>query len=154
MICHTSLIVQLVKNPPAMQETPVQFLGLNPWVVKIHWRRGRLLTPVFLGSPCGSAGWRIHLQCGRPGFYPWVGKIPWRRERLQYSGLENSMDCKESDTTKQLSLSGNQGMWTVTWETTIILFLWLSSDGALGNSFLCRLYFSHLKMQEGMPEDL
>ena len=23
----TSLIVQLVKNPPAMQETPVQFLG-------------------------------------------------------------------------------------------------------------------------------
>ena len=30
-----------------------------------------------------------------PGFDPWVGKIPWRRERLplQYSGLENSMDC-------------------------------------------------------------
>ena len=28
-------------------------------------------------------------------FNPWVGKIPWRREgyRLQYSGLENSMDC-------------------------------------------------------------
>ena len=25
---------------------------------------------------------------------PWVGKIPWRRERLlQYSGLENSMNC-------------------------------------------------------------
>ena len=25
----------------------------------------------------------------------WVGKIPWKRERhtLQYSGLENSMDC-------------------------------------------------------------
>jgi len=31
----------------------------------------------------------------RPGFDPWGGKIPWRRERLpiQYSGLENSMDC-------------------------------------------------------------
>ena len=49
------------------------------------------------------------MQCGRPEFNPWVGKIPWRRERypLQYSGLENSMDCspwgrKESDTTKQL----------------------------------------------------
>ena len=26
--------------------------------------------------------WRIHLQCGRPGFDPWVGKIPWRRESL------------------------------------------------------------------------
>ena len=33
------------------------------------------------------------LQCRRPRFDPWVGKIPWRRERLQYSGLENSMDC-------------------------------------------------------------
>ena len=45
-----------------------------------------------------------------PGFDPWVGKIPWRRERLplQYSGLENSMDCidcrKESDMAEQLSL--------------------------------------------------
>ena len=30
-----------------------------------------------------------------PGFVPWVGKIPWRRKGylLQYSGLENSMDC-------------------------------------------------------------
>ena len=28
-------------------------------------------------------------------FGPWVGKKPWRREKypLQYSGLENSMDC-------------------------------------------------------------
>ena len=35
------------------------------------------------------------LQCGRPGFNPWVGKIPCRRQGypLQYSGLENSMDC-------------------------------------------------------------
>jgi len=46
-----SLVAQLVKNPPAMQET---------------W-----------------------------GFDPWLGKIPWRREGypLQYSGLENSVDC-------------------------------------------------------------
>ena len=31
----------------------------------------------------------------RPGFDPWVGKICWRRKGypLQYSGLENSMDC-------------------------------------------------------------
>ena len=46
-----SLIAQLVKNLPAMQETPVQFL-----VGKIHWRRDRLPTPVFLGFLCGSAG--------------------------------------------------------------------------------------------------
>ena len=37
-----SLVVQLVKNPPAMQETPVQFLGWED-----PWRRERLPTPVF-----------------------------------------------------------------------------------------------------------
>ena len=46
-----SLIAQFIKNLPAMQETPVQFL-----VGKIHWRRDRLPTPVFLGFLCGSAG--------------------------------------------------------------------------------------------------
>ena len=31
----------------------------------------------------------------RPGFNPWVGKIPGEGKGypLQYSGLENSMDC-------------------------------------------------------------
>ena len=31
---------------------------------------------------CGSAGKKIHLQCGKPGLDPWLGKILWRRERL------------------------------------------------------------------------
>ena len=44
-----SLIVQLVKNPPAKQETLVQFLGR-----KIPLRRDTLPTPVFLGFPGGS----------------------------------------------------------------------------------------------------
>ena len=39
---RASLIALLVKNPPAMQETPVLFLG---W--EILWRRERLPTPVF-----------------------------------------------------------------------------------------------------------
>ena len=45
---------------------------------------------------------RIHLQCRRPGFDPWVGKIPWRRQGypLQYSGLDNSMDCIVHGVTK------------------------------------------------------
>ena len=46
-----SLVVQLVKNPPARHKTPVRFL-----VGKIPWRRDRLSTPVFLGFPDGSAG--------------------------------------------------------------------------------------------------
>ena len=47
----TSLIAQLVKNLPEMQETP--FLVLDR---EIHWRRDRLSTPVFLGFPCDSVG--------------------------------------------------------------------------------------------------
>ena len=37
-----SLVAQMVKNPPAMQET-----WFHPWVGKISWRRERLPTPVF-----------------------------------------------------------------------------------------------------------
>ena len=32
--CGASLVAQVVKNPPAMQET-----GFGPWVGKIPWRR-------------------------------------------------------------------------------------------------------------------
>ena len=51
---RASLIDQLVKNPPAMQET-----GFDPWVGKIPWRREKLPTPVvwprkFMDSPWGS----------------------------------------------------------------------------------------------------
>ena len=40
-------------------------------------------------------GPRFDPWTGRPGFDPCVGKTPWRREcyPLQYSGLENSVDC-------------------------------------------------------------
>ena len=41
-----SLVAQLVKNPPAMQET-----WFDSWAGKICWRRNRLPTLVFLGFP-------------------------------------------------------------------------------------------------------
>ena len=37
-----SLVAQLVKNPPVMQET-----WFDTWVGKISWRRERLPTPLF-----------------------------------------------------------------------------------------------------------
>ena len=61
-----------------------------------------------LGFPCGSAGKEITLQCGRPGFDPWIGKSPGEGKGypLQYSGLENSMDCIVHRVTKsQIRLS-------------------------------------------------
>ena len=45
-VTRTSLVAQLVKNPPAMQETQVRFLDWED-----PWRRGRLPTLVFLGFP-------------------------------------------------------------------------------------------------------
>ena len=71
---RASLAAQLVKNLPAMQETLVRFLGREDCLEK-----DRLPTAVFLGFPGGSAGKKIPLQCGRPGFDPWVGKIPLKR---------------------------------------------------------------------------
>ena len=86
---RASLIAQLVKNPPAIQETPVQFLG-----GKIRWRRRyRLPTPVLLGFPHGSAGKESTCYVGDLGLIPGLGRSPGEENGypLQYSGLKNSM---------------------------------------------------------------
>ena len=49
-----SLVAQLVKNPSAMQETPVWFLDQE-----VPLERDRLPTPVFFGFPGGSHGENI-----------------------------------------------------------------------------------------------
>ena len=105
---QASLIDQLVKNPPAMEETPVQ----DSWIRKIPWRRDRLPTPVFLAflvaqlvknSPAmwetwvRSLGWEDPLQKGRAtnsSILAW--RIPWTIQ---------SMGSQKSDMTEWLSLS-------------------------------------------------
>ena len=84
------LVAQLVKNSPAMQETPI----FNFWARMIHWRRDRLPTPVFLGFPGGSAGKESTHNEGDLGSIPELGRSPGEGKGcpLQYSGLENSMD--------------------------------------------------------------
>ena len=104
LIIRASLIAQLVKNLPVMQETLVQFLG-----GKISWRRDRLPTPVFLGFLCGSSGKESSCNVGDLGSIPGLGRSPGEGKSypLQYSGLENSMSRghKESDTTERFSLN-------------------------------------------------
>ena len=94
---RASHIAQLVKNPPAMQETPG-----DSWIGKIHWRRDRLPTPAFLGFPCGSAGKESACNVGDLGLIPGLGRCPGEGKGypLQYSGLENSMDCIVHGVTK------------------------------------------------------
>ena len=68
------LVAQLVKNPPAMQDTLFQFLG---WEDPLE--EGQATHSSLLGLPWWLRWWRICLQCGRLPFDSWVRKIPWRR---------------------------------------------------------------------------
>ena len=98
-----------VKNPPAMQETPVR-----SGVRKICWRRDMVPTPVFLGFPCGLVDKESACSVGDLGSIPGLGRPlgEGKGYTLQYSGLENSMDCivqgvAEVDMTERLSLIVN-----------------------------------------------
>ena len=83
---------------------------MDSWVGKIHRRKERLPTPVFLGFPGDSAGKESACNVGDLGLIPGLGRAPGEGKGypLQYSGLENSMDPwghKELYMTEQLSLS-------------------------------------------------
>ena len=84
-----SLIAQLGKNLPAMQETLVNFLG---WEYLLG--RDRLPTPVFLGLPFGLAGKESACNEGDLSLIPVLGTSPGEGEGypLHYSSLQNSMD--------------------------------------------------------------
>ena len=79
-----------MKNPPTVQETLVQFLGREDPLEK-----GKATTPVFLGFPGGSAGKESPCKAGDLGLIPGLGRSPGEGKGypLQYSGLENPMDC-------------------------------------------------------------
>ena len=91
------LIAQLVKNPPAMQETPIRFL-----VWEDPLEKGWLPNPVFLRFPCGSAGKESTCNVGDLGLITGLGRTPGEGKGypLQYSSLENSMDCIVHGVTK------------------------------------------------------
>ena len=104
-----SLVAQLVKNLPAMQET---------WVGEFPWRRDRLPTPGFLGFPSSSDGKESTCNGGDLGLIPGLRRSPGggHGNPIQYSCLENPHDqrnpagCssqghKESDMTERLSLT-------------------------------------------------
>ena len=96
------------KNPPAVQETLVQFLGQE-----VSLEKDRLPTPVFLGFPGGSGGKESTCNVGDLGSIPGLGRSPGggHGNPLQHSCLENphgqrslagysSLGLKESDTSK------------------------------------------------------
>ena len=77
----------------------------NSWVWKIHWRRDRPLTPVFLGCPCGSAGKESPAMQDT-----WVCSLGWE-DLLEKGKATHScilawrIPWSKLDTTETLSLS-------------------------------------------------
>ena len=111
-------MAQLVKNPPAMNQTGRP--RFDSWVRKIPWRRGRLPTPVFFGFPSGLDNKEPTCNAGDLGSVPGLGRFPGggHGNPLQYSCLENphgqrslagysSWGCKELDMTERLSAQHN-----------------------------------------------
>ena len=95
------------KEPTCSAGDSSSFPGLG----RFPWRRDRLPTLVFLGLPHSSAGEESACNSGVLGSITGLGRSPGKGKGypLQYSVLENSMDCpwgrKESGKTEQPSLS-------------------------------------------------
>ena len=89
MIIWASLVAQLVKNLPAMQENPIRFLG---WEDPLE--KGQATDSNILRLPCGSDGKESTCNAGGLGWIPELGRSPGEGKGypLWYSGLENSMD--------------------------------------------------------------
>ena len=87
-----SLVAQLAKTPPAMQEIPVRFLG---WEDPLE--KGKA-THSSICFPCASAGKESTHNVGDLGSISGLGRSSGEGNSypLQYSGLENSMDYMNS----------------------------------------------------------
>ena len=108
----TEMHTQLVKNPPAMKETLVCSLGR-----KIHWRRERLPTLVFLGFPGGSDHKESTCNAGDLGLIPGLGRFPgggkathtsilaWKIQWTEKPGGLQSLGSQRAGMTEWLSLS-------------------------------------------------
>ena len=151
-ISFTSLIAQLVKNPPAIQETSVQFLGQEDelgegigYPLQYSWTS--LVAQLVKNPPAmwetwvWSLGWEDTLEKERlstPVFWPW-----------EFHGLYSPWGHKESDTTKWLSLSHSklpsstnetiktkQPWWPAAsvWGSITPITLWLRKEETDGQS--------------------
>ena len=91
---RVSLVAQLVKNPPATQETLVQFLGQSR---KMPWRLERLPTPVFVGFSSGSDSKESTCNVGDLGLRPELGRSPgerkWGTSSFPFKSKRYKMAC-------------------------------------------------------------
>ena len=103
-----SLIAQLVKNLPVMQETPVRFLDQEDLL-----SRDRLPTPVFLGFPGGSAGKESTCNAVDLGSIPGLGRSPGERIGCP---LQHSWSSLGGQLVKNLLAMGKTWVPSLGWE--------------------------------------
>ena len=121
VILSPILVAQLVKNPPAIQETLVRFLGREDPLEK-----GQATHSSILGLPWWHSGKESACNMGdSPGSIPGLGRSrgDGNSYSLQYSCLENThgqrslaeyspWGRKEPDMTERLSLSVPHTVWS------------------------------------------
>ena len=105
-------------------------LRLDSWVLRIRWRRDRLPTPVFLGFPCGSVSKESAWNTRDLGSIPGLGRSPGEGKGypLQYSGLENSMDCIVHGVAKSRTQLSGHNWATFTFPRIRIEIHWSNPD--------------------------
>ena len=83
------------EEPGRLRSMGLQRVTEQQYFTTHYWSRDRLPTPVFLGFPCGSAVKVSACNVGDLVSTPGLGRSPGEMKGypLQYSGLENSMDC-------------------------------------------------------------
>ena len=114
-----SSIPRLGRSPGEGNGNPLQYscqenlMDRGAWRATVHAiaRVGHILattpppssTPVFSGFPCGSAGKKFACNARDLGLICGLGRSPGEGNGypLQYSGLENSMDCIVHGVTKR-----------------------------------------------------
>ena len=108
----------------------------NSWVRKICWRRNRLLTPVFLGFPCGSAGKESTGNMGNLGSMPGLGRSPGKGKGypLQYFGLENSLDGIVHGVAESLTRLSNFHFCFRIYRYRLLYIKWVNKKGLLCNT--------------------
>ena len=105
------LIAQLVRICLQCRRLP-----FNSWVRKTPWRRNRLLTPVFLGFPCGSVGKESACNAGDLCSISGSGRSPGEGIGcpLQYSWASLVVQL-----VKNLSTMQETWVWSLSWEDAL-----------------------------------
>ena len=118
----------------------------------ICWRRDRLQTPVFLVFPCDSAGEESTCNAGDLGSIAGLERSPGEGKGypLQYSGLENSMDCIVDGVTKSQTILSNFHFQSLTQSSPVLcspMECSLPASSVYGAS--CRLLLQGIFLTQG-----